>query len=76
MYKVVAFDINDSTKVSGMLVPPKFYYDSANKPQLPTLLHYQHSGLGCSCTQVSKVAKIAMKTEGDVMCGRADLTDI
>jgi hypothetical protein len=32
---------------------------------LATLLHYQQSGWGCSCTtQVSKVAKIAMKNRG------------
>jgi hypothetical protein len=47
------------------------FCDHYTRPHLATALNYQQFSV-CSPTQV---AKIALKTEGDFMCGLVDLTD-
>jgi len=55
-----------------MSVCSECYCDRYTRPHLKTTLYYQQF----SVRSPTQVAKIAMKTEGDFMCGLVDLTDI
>jgi len=58
--------------ISVLCVCSEHYCDNHTQSHLARALHYQQF----SVYSPTQVAKIAMKTEGDFMCGLVDLTDI